>query len=132
MATHSARTRGTTSGTAIKSQRPSTPLTLYAARDAVEEFYTKRQSKEDAGEGDRSLSRAIAARYGIQDNALRTETDKLPPGLENSAVCLSLRRHCNVLLNIDDGRQQFTMEELHHAVLRSFSPGIGQIGRAHV
>eukprot|EP01043_Picozoa_sp_COSAG02_P036684 COSAG02_NODE_2704_length_8197_cov_2.646085_3_plen_59_part_00 len=34
--------------------------------------------------------RSIAARYGIADIIARTETDRLPAGLENSAVCLSL------------------------------------------
>ena len=123
MATRKPKTRA--SATPKRTPRQPTDIALYHARTAIEAFYTQRNDKEDMGLGDRSMCRTIAAKYGMLDSVLRAETDKLPAGLENTVGCLSLRRHTNLLLQIKDGKAQFTMTELRDAVLRSFSPSVG-------
>ena len=83
----------------------------------MELFYQERETKEDSGEGDRSLCRRIAQKYGVPESALRSAVDSLPAGLENSPLTLSLRRHANAHLQIEDLKQAYTQAELADAVI---------------
>ena len=118
---------------------PTAPIsaTMQRQRSAIESFYMfKAQAENDAESvvGDRIACRTRARAAGMTEGTLRAEVAKLPPGLENTDECLTLRRHVNHLLRIPPQKGVFhwRIAELKQMVLASFEKGPTAARHEHI
>ncbi len=126
-----AKSAAPTTPAAAAAVAPVISATAQRQREAIEAFYAfKTRAENDPASviGDRLVCRSHAREAGMLESTLRSETARLPPGLENSSVCLTLRRHVNVLLNIPQqkGVYHWRIAELQRMVLASFVIGPGK------